>query len=85
MFDANYNVNFVAGLQDERTIKYNRRSCHIGRIVTTCKYLDDPEILSRLNTTVEAIEKILYVTNSFHIPSFPFSSSHYFSHFFLFF
>ncbi|KAH8816950.1 hypothetical protein F5884DRAFT_665295 [Xylogone sp. PMI_703] len=42
----------------------NDRTCSIGRIITTCKYLNNDKILSRLKDTITAVESVLEVMDN---------------------
>lgn len=35
------------------------RNCQIGRIVTACKYMNDPKVQERLVETIKAIDAVL--------------------------
>lgn len=37
------------------------RFCSLGRIVSTCLYLDNDKVMQRLNATISAINGVLYV------------------------
>ncbi|KAF9888514.1 hypothetical protein FE257_008621 [Aspergillus nanangensis] len=60
----------------------NRRSCDLARIVSTCKYYNDPEIQKKARASVQGIESVLKVmdadTDNIKRPSgFSFKDAHF--------